>query len=84
MDVKKETTKATVTGIKGETSTPETGKYIGHPNLPTELRTLSVLSNQFDEHITYRYVHQGTESALGSKRRSSDISQVLETDDIFT
>jgi len=31
MEVKKETTKETARGIKGETSTPETGKYIGKP-----------------------------------------------------
>jgi hypothetical protein len=37
MEVKKETTKATAKGIRGETSTPETGKYIGHPNLLPEL-----------------------------------------------
>jgi hypothetical protein len=37
MEVKKETTKETARGINGETSTPETGKYIGHLNLPMEL-----------------------------------------------
>ncbi|MBP1740503.1 MAG: hypothetical protein H6Q48_2796 [Deltaproteobacteria bacterium] len=31
MEQKKETTKETKIGIKGETSTPETGKYIGEP-----------------------------------------------------
>jgi len=31
MEVKKETINETTRGIKGETSTPETGKYIGEP-----------------------------------------------------
>jgi hypothetical protein len=31
MEVKKERLKETTRGIKGETSTPETGKYIGAP-----------------------------------------------------
>jgi hypothetical protein len=37
MEPKKETTKETASGIKGETSTPETGKYIGHLDGPPEL-----------------------------------------------
>jgi len=37
MEVKKETTKATAKGTKGETSTPETGKYIEPPQAVQEL-----------------------------------------------
>jgi hypothetical protein len=37
MEVKKETTKETARGINGETSTPETGKYIGYLKPSTEL-----------------------------------------------
>jgi hypothetical protein len=46
MEQKKETTKETTRGIKGETSTPETGKYIKAPQSASSIMSLPEFSGR--------------------------------------